>query len=314
MPGHIRRRWFQFSLRTFLLAITALAVWLGVEVNRVRRQREAVEAILAAGGTVHYDYQTDPSRSFTPDAEPAAPRWLRKLIGDDFFRDVVDVDLNRTRINDELLIRLNDLPKIKRLNLAYTSVSDAGFERLSGLRHLRGVILGETRVTDRTLAHLAKHAPELTLLSVEGAGVTDAGLAEIARFERLQTLILFGADITDAGLRSLETLDELEMLWLSEAPITDRGLESVARLKKLKRLFLTGLQITDKGVKRLEELDALQRLGITQAPITDAGVAQLKQLKWLNRLELYDTLVTDSGAAGFAADMPMCKISTVPPP
>lgn len=314
MDATAPRRRFQFSLRALLIAVTALAVWLGLEVNRVRRQREAVEAIIAAGGKVHYDYEMAPGRSNTPDAEPAAPRWLRKLIGEDFFRDVVDVDLNRTQINDEWLIRLNDLPKIERLNLAYTSVSDSGFERLTGLRNLRSAIPDETRCTDRSLAHLAAASPDLRELAIGGSGVTDAGLAEIARFKRLRTLVLTGAEITDEGLRQIEALGELEMLWIAEAPITDRGLQSVARLKKLKRLFLFGSEITDEGVKRLEELDALQRLAIMQSPITDRGIEPLKKLKWLSQLELYETLVTDSGAAELAVALPMCKISTAPPP
>lgn len=39
------RRWFQFSLRFFLVALTVLAFWLGVVVTRAREQREAVKAI-----------------------------------------------------------------------------------------------------------------------------------------------------------------------------------------------------------------------------------------------------------------------------
>jgi hypothetical protein len=133
MEGQAPRRWFQFSLRALLLALTVFAVWLGVQVNCVRRQRETVQAILAAGGKAFYDYQIEPGQFFTPDAEPAAPRWLRKWIGDDFFRDVVDVDLNRTDVADAWLTRLNDLPRIKRRNLAYTPVSDAGIENLTNL-------------------------------------------------------------------------------------------------------------------------------------------------------------------------------------
>ena len=62
--------------------MTALAVWLGVVVNRATEQREAVEAIEALGGYVIYDWQAPSS-----DAEQlAGPAWLRRAVGDDFFR------------------------------------------------------------------------------------------------------------------------------------------------------------------------------------------------------------------------------------
>ena len=51
------RRWLQYSLRSFLVVLTAFAIWLGVAVNRAREQREAVKAIEALGGTVTYDFQ-----------------------------------------------------------------------------------------------------------------------------------------------------------------------------------------------------------------------------------------------------------------
>ncbi len=51
------RRWFRFGLRTLLIAITVLCIWLGFKVNAARRQHEVVQAILQAGGTVAYDYQ-----------------------------------------------------------------------------------------------------------------------------------------------------------------------------------------------------------------------------------------------------------------
>ena len=51
------RRWFQYSLRSFLVLLAALAVWLGIVVNRAREQREAVKAIEAKHGTVYYDWE-----------------------------------------------------------------------------------------------------------------------------------------------------------------------------------------------------------------------------------------------------------------
>ena len=89
-----RRRYLTFSLRTLFVLLTALAVWLGVVVNRAREQREAVKAIEALGGILFYDWQLGRPRGINyllprpRQAEPPGPEWLRKLIGDHYFQNV----------------------------------------------------------------------------------------------------------------------------------------------------------------------------------------------------------------------------------
>src|SRR5262245_8259132 len=100
------KRWLRFSLRTMLVLITALCIWLGFQVNAARRQREAVTAILNAGGIVAYDYQVVSRRqrtslapgisswqdySFDSGRATPGPKWLRQYIGDDYFRTAVGV-------------------------------------------------------------------------------------------------------------------------------------------------------------------------------------------------------------------------------
>ena len=101
-PMKKRLRWFRFSLRTMLLVVVVFAVWLGVQTNRARRQREAVAAILQLKGTVIYDYQqVSPSRLlFNSKAQPRAPAWLRQLVGDEYFQEVAVVHFGYPEVTD----------------------------------------------------------------------------------------------------------------------------------------------------------------------------------------------------------------------
>ena len=57
MPTEAIRRRLRISLRTTMLVIVVVAIWLSWNVNRAREQHEAVAAVQKYGGWVHYDYE-----------------------------------------------------------------------------------------------------------------------------------------------------------------------------------------------------------------------------------------------------------------
>src|SRR5687767_5371410 len=92
VPGPmVSRRLFRFSLRTFLVFVTLVAVWLGIEVNRGRRQQAAIATIYKMGGSI--EYTTDPVGYTSEGIKTDAPAWLVKQMGDGFFGEVEIVDL-----------------------------------------------------------------------------------------------------------------------------------------------------------------------------------------------------------------------------
>src|SRR4051812_45101623 len=88
-PARPKRRWLRFTLRTLLVAVTLVGIWLAVTVNAARRQASAVAMILRSGGKVIFDYQivrsigADGFCSANLETSPPAPEWLRRLVGDD---------------------------------------------------------------------------------------------------------------------------------------------------------------------------------------------------------------------------------------
>ncbi len=125
------RRLFQFRLRTLLVLLTALSVWLGLHVRSVRMQQDVVQAIHDYGGWIRYDFQFPSGqfshKDFDPKAESAVPKWLLDRLGLDFFYSVVQVNLNYSEDGgkreenhnptDEALQRLANLPNLRVLLL-----------------------------------------------------------------------------------------------------------------------------------------------------------------------------------------------------
>jgi len=56
-PASSRRRWFRISLRTMLLVVTLLCVWLGLKVNQARRQKDAIAALKSVKSAIGFYHQ-----------------------------------------------------------------------------------------------------------------------------------------------------------------------------------------------------------------------------------------------------------------
>ena len=62
-PKRRTRRFLQFSLRALLVFVLLVSVgmsWLAVKLEKARRQKEAVEALVKLGGTAVYDRELVP--------------------------------------------------------------------------------------------------------------------------------------------------------------------------------------------------------------------------------------------------------------
>lgn len=236
------RHWFQFSVRTLVVAMIVVGIWLGIVTNRARRQREAVSAISQVGGTVCYDYQKAGKRpnAFDPRKLPPGPEWLRRLIGPEIFQDVVMVDLKGKPINDQLFNELRKLPKLENLNL------------------------NDTTITDSEMAHLA-HLHNLQYVALWNTNVGDAGLAHLAGLHKMYALILDGTKVTDEGLKHLEGLTNLEeWLGICDTEVSDAGLQHFKRMTKLHNLNVRRTKVTEDGVKELRR--ALPKVEVSIGP------------------------------------------------
>ncbi len=170
-----RRPWFRYSLRTLLLAFVVVSVglaWFTARMKKAHRQRAAVTTIVSLSGLVIFDDQPD-DLTAAP-SESSVPRWLRNLLGEDFFRTAVHV----VAFNDATMEAVRDLSEIRRLDFVGGPASDAGLVHASRLSRLEVLNLSDTQITDAGLEHLAG-LTQLRELSLRGTYVTDQGVQKL---------------------------------------------------------------------------------------------------------------------------------------
>ncbi len=95
-------------------------------------------------------------------------------------KDLIWLDLSRTRITDAGLKALEKMPNLQHLDLRGTAVGDAGLDALAPLHDLRTLGLYGTAVTDAGLPALQR-VSGLRQLYVGGTKVTPPGVATLGR-------------------------------------------------------------------------------------------------------------------------------------
>ena len=189
-----KRRWFQFRLRTLLVAILVLSVplsWFAWRMEKARRQREVVEAISRLGGNVEFDLDME------------TPYWLLRLLGQESVLKPVTVSFKGTLIGDSELAHLEALTDLEILFLDRTQITDDGLACLPQLPKLHGLHLADTHVTDSGLKHLHRFA-DLLQLSLDGCRVSDTGLEHLRGLANLELLNLTYTDVTPEGVKKLQ--------------------------------------------------------------------------------------------------------------
>ena len=178
-----KRRWLRYSLRTMLVFVLLLSVWLGWMANQAAKQRRAVELVHELGGSVVYecDVADDgptlgllPTGSFievTIDAlevtdEPASEGFFIDLIGHDWFHNVIQGDIASSVVTTKQLATIADgLPNIVGLHLYKGSIGDTELDLIASLERLEVVTIGgETHVTADGLARLRRRRPDLQVI------------------------------------------------------------------------------------------------------------------------------------------------------
>ena len=184
----VKKRFLRYSLRTMLVVVLVLSVWLGWMANGAAKQRRAVSLVKELGGHVAYECEIAYPRTGAPILlpptvapiidktviyEPRSEGLLDNLLGHDWFHWFHDVDRvaflygTSSNLTDEQLGEVVDvLPYIVHLHLCGRSITDAGLDHLASLKKLEAVLLHGTSVTDDGIARLQSQSPRLKIADI----------------------------------------------------------------------------------------------------------------------------------------------------
>lgn len=178
----VARPWQRFlrpSVRGLIVLVLVIGAGLGWLVRSARIQREAVEAIKSAKGTVRYDWEWNRGHTMTR-GKPWAPRRLIDRLGPDYFGEVTRVEFWwGSTPTEATFLEVARLAQLQSLVVVPT-VSDADLQHLEGLTSLSDLYRSNSQVTDAGLMHL-KALTKLDKLAIDSPTVTDAGANELKR-------------------------------------------------------------------------------------------------------------------------------------
>ncbi len=179
-PPTPRRPWLRFSLRFLMLLVALIAIPLAWKMNRVHNQRAVVAEVMRLNGQISYYHQRRRVKVARRTAEPPGPKWLRGILGDEFFADVDSVSVDGEQVNDHTIRQIASLPHLKRLGIRSNSISDAGLKNLAGHSELESLSLNSSSLTDTGLRHLCGMT-KLESLSLARTQCTTEGVSKLQK-------------------------------------------------------------------------------------------------------------------------------------
>jgi len=275
-------RRYRFSLRTLLITVTLLSVWLGLKIERDKAMQQTVTGLKSAGGQL----KISDSRSNFPWG-----LWTHRY-SLDFY------DLQEPLTAQDFAYLNGFAPSsLKRLDLTNTGLSDENLEIVGRLTDVEFLMLGnETYLSGETILDRPRNH------------ITNKGLEKIRQLTKLKGIDLSGLDITDDGLRALSEMSQLMWIKLNGTLIKGSGIVHLRFLRNLSDLELNGCKISSEGYGELLQLPDLNCLGLNNSGITDSDLERLERLGNLGILRLAYTNVSNEAIKQFALAYPRCKI------
>lgn len=248
--------------------------------------------------------------------------WIDSLGGKaqrDAAGNVVALSFRGTWITDVEMIDVGHFPKLERLDLSHTRITDEGMLHLKGATNIRELNLYYAeQITDQGMTAI-KNWKMLKRLNLRGTRIANGTLEVVSHLPQLEALDIANTQITDNGMDLLITLINLQELALGRSRAGETDLSFVRMLPSLTYLDLSGARpvppdmggarkraptvpvMPQKTVEALAELKQLRVLKLGFSGISASELKTLSTLQNVEKLGLEEcSRVDDSAAAELA--------------
>ena len=137
--GRGKRRWFQFSLRSLLLAMLVFGCafgWIAHERQRAWEGQQAFEAIRKAAAESRRDKSS------------TRPPWINAILGDDSYEYLDWILLGGPLVTDQTIKYLPHFRRAQHLFLSETQVTDAAWAVIVRLPELESLSIVVSNISD----------------------------------------------------------------------------------------------------------------------------------------------------------------------
>lgn len=157
-------------------------------------------------------------------------------------------------INDQSILILKPLKKLKRLTFNGAHVTADGIKNLTGFKMLKYFHSSGSNANEDFFQELGE-LKEVKELKLERSSISVAGISHLSKMKNLRTLYIDGSGIDDIRAAAIaQSCGNLEAIALANNPLSDRGL---AELEKIKNLMIVNVNdcknITDKGIEHFAQ-------------------------------------------------------------
>jgi Leucine-rich repeat (LRR) protein len=234
------------------------------------------------------------------------------------WQNLEHLNVRGTEVTGRVFEHVAGMKKLRYLDAGFSRVNDDGFDPLSALESVEELHIGGNKMSGVGLP-LLRMLPALKHLDVNGSQRTDSGrwglmlsdlnIESIASLTPLESLNIGGAIVSDAGMKALAKLVNLHTLDLSRLDITAAGLEPLTSLRKLTRLNLSqSSRIDDSAAPVFAAMTSLEVLDLAETSISDATLDRLEGMTQIKLLFVDGTKVTPERVGRFRKARPDCRV------
>jgi hypothetical protein len=266
------RSGFRYSLRVLLAGVGVIALIIAVSqayVGNLQRKASAVRALQRSNvSLIDHNWVLDENGWLDSDANDIERHSESDLALARFATDVIEIDMSTflcVDSNANLASHLNllsEFPKLKRLNCDSNDMVDMNDSMIHSMIEALGsqcsvieeLSLNYNSMTDDSLNAISRW-PALRKLSLAySKSIGDAGIAHLAKCNRLTELDVSGTQISGRCFRHFETSTSLRWVDVSDTHVSDASLMNLMKIRSLREVWIFNTQVTDDAIQEFQSL------------------------------------------------------------